>query len=243
MLLTPCHAGLTKPPQVSLKLTIMLPVSPGHDGDHLARQIQSWLWSPELRALLQQHGLAVAQGTPAHLVTLMSQAAEAWRDGATLEAAAAPHDSSSGLTPQLGGLGSTVGSAMNAAPSAAATAAAAASHGASSRADSGGLTATPAAGVHASQPQPAAAGSAAALPQHGIGAPVQTVLTSVSSTSSQGDDRSSHAALVGAVVGTVVASAAVGASLTGMLVAVRRRRARTVAAHGKPRRHKVRAEG
>lgn len=59
--------------QVNIKLSIKLTLRPqGADPDALIGRARSWLQSSALDQTLQLHGLHIGAGSPAHLVTLMS---------------------------------------------------------------------------------------------------------------------------------------------------------------------------
>jgi hypothetical protein len=64
-------------PQVNIKLSIQLSLpqqGAAADPDALIGRARTWLQSTALDGILQQHGLRIGAGSPAHLVTLMSPA-------------------------------------------------------------------------------------------------------------------------------------------------------------------------
>lgn len=60
--------------QVNIKLSIQLSLSQqgAADPDALIGRARTWLQSPALDSILHQHGLRIGAGSPAHLITLMS---------------------------------------------------------------------------------------------------------------------------------------------------------------------------
>lgn len=70
-------ASIALPLEVNIKLSIQLPLpqqGAAADPDALIGRARTWLQSKALDRILQQHGLRIGAGSPAHLVTLMSPA-------------------------------------------------------------------------------------------------------------------------------------------------------------------------
>lgn len=73
-------------PQVNIKLSIKLSLPPQTvDPEALISEARAWLQSAALDQMLQQHGLHIGAGSPAHLVTLMSTPAAAGRQRGVAE--------------------------------------------------------------------------------------------------------------------------------------------------------------